>query len=82
MTYYLMAAHPGCTLDHMRRLKGFLKGGLKHLPEQVQIFTPTPSTMSSAMYYCETDATGRKLFCEKDLIAKERQKDILKKPAK
>ncbi len=58
MTYYLMAAHPGCTLDHMRRLKNFLKGALKHFPEQVQIFTPTPSTLSAAMYFCETDPAG------------------------
>jgi uncharacterized radical SAM protein YgiQ len=77
MTTYLMAAHPGCTLDHMRRLRDFLKGGLKHLPEQVQIFTPTPATMSAAMYYCETDDEGHKIFCEKDLIAKERQKEML-----
>jgi radical SAM superfamily enzyme YgiQ (UPF0313 family) len=80
ITYYLMAAHPGCTLDHMRHLKDFLKGGLKNLPEQVQIFTPTPSTMSAAMYYCETDPTGHKIFCEKDPSAKDRQKNMLKKP--
>jgi uncharacterized radical SAM protein YgiQ len=79
MTYYLMAAHPGCSLDHMVRLKNFLKSGLKHLPEQVQVFTPTPSTLSTAMYYCETDAAGKRIFCEKDPDAKERQKDILKK---
>ena len=80
ITYYLMAAHPGCTLDHMRHLKDFLKGGLKNLPEQVQIFTPTPSTMSAAMYYCETDPAGHKIFCEKDPSAKDRQKNMLKKP--
>ena len=68
MTYYLMAAHPGCTMTHMYKLKSFLSGGLRILPEQVQIFTPTPSTPSSAMYYCETDMAG-----------KQRQKDVLKK---
>jgi uncharacterized radical SAM protein YgiQ len=82
MTYYLMAAHPGCTLDHMMRLRDFLKGGLKNLPDQVQIFTPTPSTLSAAMYYCETDPAGHDLFCEKDMAAKERQKDILRKSAR
>jgi len=80
MTYYLMAAHPGCTLDHMMRLKNFLKGGLKHFPEQVQIFTPTPSTLSAAMYFCGTDPEGNKIFCEKEMTAKERQKDILQPP--
>jgi uncharacterized radical SAM protein YgiQ len=78
MTYYLMAAHPGCTLDHMRRLKNFLKGALKHFPEQVQIFTPTPSTLSAAMYFCETDPEGRKIFCEKEMASKKRQKELLR----
>lgn len=79
MTYYLMAAHPGCTNTHMQRLKSFLQGGLKILPEQIQIFTPTPSTNSTTMYYCETDMAGKKIFCEKDQNAKQKQKDILRK---
>jgi radical SAM superfamily enzyme YgiQ (UPF0313 family) len=77
MTYYLMAAHPGCTFDHMRHLRNFLKGALKLLPEQVQIFTPTPSTLSTAMYHCGSDPAGNKIFCEKDTAAKERQKNTL-----
>jgi uncharacterized radical SAM protein YgiQ len=80
MTYYLMAAHPGCTPRHMERLRDFLSGGLKIFPEQVQIFTPTPSTLSTAMYWCEMDAAGNNLFCEKRTDAKQRQKDLLKKP--
>jgi uncharacterized radical SAM protein YgiQ len=80
MTYYLMAAHPGCTLGHMIRLRNFLEGALKHFPEQVQIFTPTPSTLSAAMYFCETDPEGRKIFCEKEMPAKERQKNVLHLP--
>jgi uncharacterized radical SAM protein YgiQ len=80
MTYYLMAAHPGCTMDHMARLKDFLKGGLKILPEQVQIFTPTPATLSTAMYYAETDTDGCRIFCEKDPAGRQRQKDLLKRP--
>jgi uncharacterized radical SAM protein YgiQ len=82
MTYYLMAAHPGCTLEHMMRLGDFLKGGLKILPEQVQIFTPTPSTLSTAMYYCETDPAGGRIFCEKDRNGKERQKNIIRRPGR
>ena len=77
LTYYLMAAHPGCTLDHMFRLRGFLKQGLQIRPEQVQIFTPTPSTLSTAMYYCETDPDGKPIFCEKNLLARDRQKKVL-----
>jgi uncharacterized radical SAM protein YgiQ len=77
MTYYLMAAHPGCTFDHMRDLRNFLRGALKLLPEQVQIFTPTPSTLSTAMYHCGTNPEGNKIFCEKVTAEKERQKNTL-----
>ncbi|MHB9155527.1 MAG: YgiQ family radical SAM protein [Endomicrobiales bacterium] len=79
LTYYLMAAHPGCRLEHMQRLKDFLSAELKLLPEQVQVFTPTPSTVSTAMYHCGRDLAGNTLFCEKDLSAKQRQKDAIKK---
>lgn len=78
MTYYLMAAHPGCTREHMQRLKSFLSSGLKTTPEQVQIFTPTPATISTTMYYCETDMAGNKIFCEKNLPAMQKQKDLIR----
>ena len=77
MTYYLMAAHPGCTKEHMQSLKSFLSAGLKTTPEQVQIFTPTPATLSTAMYYCETDMAGKKIFCEKNLPALQKQKNLI-----
>ncbi|MCK7471896.1 MAG: hypothetical protein MZU95_14755 [Desulfomicrobium escambiense] len=51
LTYYFLAAHPGCTEADMKRLKSFVKKNLKLEPEQVQIFTPTPSTYSTLMYY-------------------------------
>ena len=85
ITYYLIAAHPGCTDKHTEHLKDFLSRGLKTTPKQVQIFTPTPSTISTAMYYCETDLKGNPLFCEKSLHGMQQQKDILKgerKPSK
>ena len=78
LTYYLMAAHPGCTRDHMVRLKKFAQRELEINPEQVQIFTPTPSTYSTLMYYTETDPfTGDKIFVEKNNTGKEEQKRIL-----
>ncbi|MCP4714356.1 MAG: YgiQ family radical SAM protein [Deltaproteobacteria bacterium] len=78
LTYYLVAAHPGCREQEMRTLKSFAVRELKTTPEQVQIFTPTPSTMSTLMYYTETDpANGRKLFVEKSTAGKERQKKII-----
>jgi uncharacterized radical SAM protein YgiQ len=82
LTYYLIAAHPGCTAQDMVRLKGFTSEKLHVNPEQVQIFTPTPSTYSSLMYYTELDPfTRRPLFVEKDPRRKEHQKDIVTRKA-
>ena len=78
LTYYLIAAHPGCTERDMRKLKSFASRELGINPEQVQVFTPTPSTYSSLMYYTELDPfTGEEIFVEKDTARKERQKNIL-----
>ncbi|MDD4924386.1 MAG: YgiQ family radical SAM protein [Dehalococcoidales bacterium] len=80
LTYYLIAAHPGCTLNDMNSLKRFAGRELKTNPEQVQIFCPAPSTYSALMYYTQTDPfTGKKLFVEKDPRRKEQQKDIVVK---
>lgn len=78
LTYYLIAAHPGCNEKDMLDLKRFASAELRVNPEQVQIFTPTPSTYSTLMYYTEMDPfTGKKLFVEKDNGKKQKQKDIL-----
>ncbi len=83
LTYYLIAAHPGCTEQDMRQLKRFASRALRINPEQVQIFTPTPSTYSSLMYHTEMDPFSRKkIFVEKDTARKERQKNILVKKRK
>jgi uncharacterized radical SAM protein YgiQ len=75
LTYYLIAAHPGCTERDMRQLRQFAVEKLKIHPEQVQIFTPTPSTYASLMYYTERNPfTGERLYVEKDLGRKQRQK--------
>lgn len=80
LTYYLIAAHPGCKEDDMQRLKKFTSQELKINPEQVQIFTPTPSTYSTLMYYTEIDPFNQKpIFVEKNLKKKERQKEIVVK---
>ncbi|MEE8390201.1 MAG: YgiQ family radical SAM protein, partial [Anaerolineae bacterium] len=56
----------------------FASHTLRINPEQVQIFTPTPSTYSSLMYYTEMDPfTLDKLFVEKDTAGKVRQKTIV-----
>jgi len=78
LTYYLIAAHPGCQERDMYQLKEYVKRELKILPEQVQIFTPLPSTYSALMYYIEQDPfTGEALYVEKDLKKKLKQKNII-----
>ncbi|MFY9397295.1 MAG: YgiQ family radical SAM protein [Desulfomonilia bacterium] len=84
LTYYFIAAHPGCTLEDMQSLKHFATKELGMSPEQVQIFTPLPSTLSSVMYCTGRDLSGREVFVEKDPAARQRQKDVLteKPPAR
>ncbi len=78
LTYYFIAAHPGCEDAHMRKLKKFTMEKLKINPEQVQIFTPTPSTYSSLMYHTELNPfTGEKIFVEKNFKGREKQKKII-----
>ncbi len=78
LTYYMIAAHPGCTESDMHKLKEFTSSKLSISPEQVQVFTPTPSTYSTLMYYTEIDPfTGKKLFVEKDIAKTILQKNIV-----
>ncbi|MDA7816676.1 YgiQ family radical SAM protein [Sulfurimonas sp.] len=78
LTYYLIAAHPGCTDKDMHELKDFTTNELQMNPEQAQVFTPTPGTYSAVMYYTEMDPkTRKKIFVEKDTKRKEKQKNIV-----
>ncbi|MBU1668348.1 YgiQ family radical SAM protein [bacterium] len=78
MTYYLIAAHPGCTEKDMHALKRFATNELKMNPEQAQVFIPTPGTYSAVMYYTEMDpVTRKKIFVEKEIQKKEKQKAIV-----
>ena len=51
---YLMSSHPGSTLKEAIELALYLRD-LGYMPEQVQDFYPTPSTISTVMYYTELD---------------------------
>lgn len=82
LTYYLIAAHPGSTLEEEVKMKQFVSRELQTHPEQVQIFTPTPSTYSTLMYYTEMNPwTGEKLFVEKNLRKKNQHKKIFARKA-
>ena len=78
LTYYMIAAHPGCDETDMQKLKAFTSKKLNINPEQVQIFTPTPSTYSTLMYFTEQDPfTGKSIFVEKNPERKQKQKEII-----
>ena len=51
---YLMSSHPGSTLKEAVELAEYLRD-LGYMPEQVQDFYPTPSTISTCMYYTGVD---------------------------
>jgi uncharacterized radical SAM protein YgiQ len=51
---YLMSSHPGSSLKEAIRLAQYLRD-LGYMPEQVQDFYPTPSTISTCMYYTGLD---------------------------
>ena len=51
---YLMSSHPGSTMKEAIELAEYLRD-LGYMPEQVQDFYPTPSTISTCMYYTGVD---------------------------
>ncbi len=77
LTCYFMVDHPGCSLYDTEDLLLFINQNLKFRPEQVQVFTPTPSTFSTLMYYTEQDLNGNDIFVEKDRNARMKQKVII-----
>lgn len=56
---YLMSSHPGSTLKEAVELAEHLRD-LGYMPEQVQDFYPTPSTISTCMYYTGVDPRNMK----------------------
>ena len=51
---YLMSSHPGSTMKEAVELAEYVRD-LGYMPEQVQDFYPTPSTISTCMYYTGLD---------------------------
>jgi uncharacterized radical SAM protein YgiQ len=72
---YFISGHPGTTGKKMAALAGEIQRLAIH-PEQVQEFTPTPMTLSTAMYYLEFDPyTGKKVYVAHEIEEKRRQKE-------
>ncbi len=59
---YLMSSHPGCRIEDMVKLALYLREHNMYT-EQVQDFTPSPMTLSTAMYYTGLHPlTGKKVY--------------------
>lgn len=81
LTYYVIAAHPGCSREDMAEMGNFARGKFGLTPEQVQIFTPTPGTWSTVMYATGIDPfTGTKVFVERDTLRRRAQKEAVALP--
>ena len=74
---YLMSSHPGSTLKEAIELAVYLKG-LGYMPEQVQDFYPTPSTISTCMYYTGLDPrTMKKVYVCRNPHEKAMQRALI-----
>ncbi|MDY4919767.1 MAG: YgiQ family radical SAM protein [Phascolarctobacterium sp.] len=74
---YFISSHPGCTLNNAIELAEFLRD-IKHQPEQVQDFIPTPGSAATAMYYSGYDpATGDTVFVARNPHDKAMQRALM-----
>ncbi len=74
---YLMSSHPGSTLKEAIILAEYLKK-INHMPEQVQDFYPTPSTLSTCMYYTGLDPlTMKPVYVPKNSREKAKQRALM-----
>lgn len=74
---YLMSSHPGSTLKEAVELAEYCRN-LGYMPEQVQDFYPTPSTLSTCMYYTGLDPrTGQKVYVPKNPHEKAMQRALI-----
>lgn len=78
ISFYLIAAYPGCKMEDMANMKNKLDKYDFIENSQVQVFTPLPLTYAALQYYLEKDPnTKEKLYVEKNLKKKKEQKDII-----
>lgn len=75
---YLIAAHPGANMKIDSELSQDIRKHFPFQPEDIQIFTPTPATKSTTMYYTEKHPeTKQSIFVEKNEKKRKEHKNIL-----
>lgn len=76
LRYYFLTAHPGSTIKDAKKLKNFMDK-LKNT-ESVQIFTPTPMTVSTCMYHTGLNPfTMEDIYIPRSFQEKKLQKRLL-----
>ena len=74
---YLMSSHPGSTMKEAVELAEYIRD-MGYNPEQVQDFYPTPSTLSTVMYYTGLDPrTMEKVYVPTDPHEKAMQRALI-----
>ncbi|MGI6536083.1 MAG: YgiQ family radical SAM protein [Eggerthellaceae bacterium] len=74
---YLMSSHPGSTMKEAVELAEFCRD-LGYNPEQVSDFYPTPSTISTCIYYTGVDPrTMEPVYCPTDPHEKAMQRALI-----
>ena len=74
--FYFMTAHPGSSMKEAKELADSIKGLTN--AESVQIFTPTPMTVSTCMYYTGLDPkTKKKIYVPYSYLEKKEQKRLI-----
>jgi uncharacterized radical SAM protein YgiQ len=78
LSFYFMTAHPGSSMKEAEELRDAIKKIRNS--EQVQIFTPTPMTMSTCMYYTGLNPVTKKpIYVPYTFAEKKEQKRILRR---
>lgn len=74
---YLMSSHPGSTLKDAIELAEYIRD-IGYMPEQVQDFYPTPSTVSTVMYYTGINPiTGEEIYVCRNPHEKAMQRALI-----
>jgi len=76
LSYYFITAHPGSGMKEAKELADAIKG-LRNA-QSVQVFTPTPMTVSTCMYYTGLDPkTREKVYVPYQYLEKKEQKRLI-----
>lgn len=75
---YIISAHPGCTEEHTKSMVTKLKR-LGLTVRGFQDFTPTPGTISTAMYYCGIDKDRKQEIHIPGETSRRKQRAVLEK---